>query len=78
KQAPFAPLVPGFAVAPKDPDALAGSVDAHTAAVLLEPIQGESGVHVLPDELLLAARAACDDSGALLIFDEIQCGLGRT
>jgi acetylornithine/succinyldiaminopimelate/putrescine aminotransferase len=46
--------------------------------VLLEPIQGESGIHPLPDELLHAARAACDEAGALLIFDEIQCGMGRT
>jgi acetylornithine/N-succinyldiaminopimelate aminotransferase len=46
--------------------------------VLLEPIQGESGIHPLPDELLHAARAACDETGALLIFDEIQCGMGRT
>jgi acetylornithine/succinyldiaminopimelate/putrescine aminotransferase len=46
--------------------------------VLLEPIQGETGVHVLSDELLAAARLACDDHGAALIFDEIQTGLGRT
>jgi len=46
--------------------------------VLVEPIQGESGVHVLAQELLLAARTACDDHGAALIFDEIQCGMGRT
>jgi acetylornithine/N-succinyldiaminopimelate aminotransferase len=49
-----------------------------TAAVLLEPIQGETGVNVLPDELLRAARAACDRVGAALVFDEIQTGLGRT
>jgi acetylornithine/N-succinyldiaminopimelate aminotransferase len=78
KQAPFAPLVPGFVVAPKDPRALAAAVDGDTAAVLLEPIQGESGVHVLPDELLIAAREACDRTGAALVFDEIQCGMGRT
>jgi len=46
--------------------------------VLLEPIQGESGVNVLADEALAAARAACDEHGAALIFDEIQCGMGRT
>ena len=78
KQAPFAPLVPGFVVAPKDPATLAAAVDEQTAAVLLEPIQGETGIHILPDELLEAARAACDRSGAALIFDEIQCGMGRT
>jgi predicted acetylornithine/succinylornithine family transaminase len=78
KQAPFAPLVPGFVVVPKDPDALARAVDERTAAVLLEPIQGESGVLVLADELLEAARAACDRAGAALVFDEIQTGMGRT
>jgi acetylornithine/N-succinyldiaminopimelate aminotransferase len=78
KQAPFAPLVPGFAVVPKDAAALAGAVDGETAAVLVEPIQGESGIHVLPDELLHAAREACDEVGAALVFDEIQCGMGRT
>ena len=46
--------------------------------MLLEPVQGEGGVHVLPDELLRAAREACDEHGAALIFDEVQCGLGRT
>ncbi len=78
KQAPFAPLVPGFEVVPKDPAALDAAVDSQTSAVLLEPIQGETGIHVLPDELLLAARAACDRAGAALIFDEIQTGMGRT
>jgi predicted acetylornithine/succinylornithine family transaminase len=79
KQAPFAPLVPGFRVVPRnDAEALAAAVSERTAAVLLEPIQGESGIHPLDPELLAAARAACDDHGALLIFDEIQCGMGRT
>ena len=78
KQAPFAPLVPGFLVVPQDPAQLSAAVDEHTAAVLLEPIQGETGINVLSDELLLAARAACDRTGAALIFDEIQCGMGRT
>jgi predicted acetylornithine/succinylornithine family transaminase len=78
KQAPFAPLVPGFVVVPKHPGALADAVDADTAAVLLEPIQGESGIHVLSDELLESAREACDRTGAALIFDEIQTGMGRT
>jgi predicted acetylornithine/succinylornithine family transaminase len=78
KQAPFAPLVPGFEVVPKDPAALDAAVDAETAAVLLEPIQGETGIHVLSDELLQAARDACDRTGAALIFDEIQTGMGRT
>ena len=78
KQAPFAPLVPGFQVVAKDPEALSAAVDADTAAVLLEPIQGETGIHVLSDELLLAAREACDRTGAALIFDEVQTGMGRT
>jgi acetylornithine/N-succinyldiaminopimelate aminotransferase len=78
KQAPFAPLVPGFRVVAAEPDALAGAVDDRTAAVIVEPIQGESGVHVLSGETLAAARAACDEHGAALIFDEVQCGMGRT
>jgi acetylornithine/N-succinyldiaminopimelate aminotransferase len=78
KQAPFAPLVPGFVVVPKDPDALTAAVDETTAAVLLEPIQGETGINVLSDELLRAAREACDGAGAALVFDEIQTGMGRT
>jgi len=78
KQAPFAPLVPGFEVVPKDPEALSAAVDADTAAVLLEPIQGETGIHPLAPVLLRAAREACDRTGAALIFDEIQTGMGRT
>jgi acetylornithine/N-succinyldiaminopimelate aminotransferase len=78
KQAPFAPLVPGFEVVPKDPEALDAAVGADTAAVLLEPIQGETGINVLSDELLQTAREACDRTGAALVFDEIQCGMGRT
>jgi predicted acetylornithine/succinylornithine family transaminase len=78
KQAPFAPLVPGFRVAEPSAAALEAAVDGRTAAVLLEPIQGETGVHVIGEEALAAARAACDRHGAALIFDEIQCGMGRT
>jgi acetylornithine/N-succinyldiaminopimelate aminotransferase len=79
KQAPFAPLVPGFEMVRRDdPDALADAVDESTAAVLLEPVQGEGGVHPISDEVLHAARSACDRAGALLIFDEVQCGMGRT
>jgi predicted acetylornithine/succinylornithine family transaminase len=79
KQAPFAPLVPGFtAVPPDDPDALRAAVTDETAAVLIEAVQGEGGIHPLESGLLEAAREACDDHGALLICDEIQCGLGRT
>jgi acetylornithine/succinyldiaminopimelate/putrescine aminotransferase len=79
KQAPFAPLVPGFTVVPRnDREALVEAVTGDTAAVLLEPIQGESGIHPVDPEVLHAARAACDEHGALLILDEIQCGMGRT
>jgi predicted acetylornithine/succinylornithine family transaminase len=78
KQAPFAPLVPGFEVVAKDPEALSAAVDDQTAAVLLEPIQGETGIHPVSDALLIAAREACDRTGAALIFDEVQTGMGRT
>jgi predicted acetylornithine/succinylornithine family transaminase len=79
KQAPFAPLVPGFVVVPRDdPVALDAAVGGATAAVLLEPVQGESGIWPLSDDMLRTARAACDRAGAALVFDEIQCGMGRT
>jgi acetylornithine/N-succinyldiaminopimelate aminotransferase len=78
KQAPFAPLVPGFIAVEPTADAIAAAVDERTAAVILEPVQGESGVYVLGDDVLRAAREACDAHGATLIFDEVQCGLGRT
>ena len=58
--------------------ALRAAVGANTAAVLIEPIQGEAGVQPISDEALLAAREACDEVGALLILDEIQTGVGRT
>jgi acetylornithine/N-succinyldiaminopimelate aminotransferase len=78
KQAPFAPLVPGFKAVAPTPEALSAAIDERTALVLLEPIQGETGVHVLSEELLTYAREACDTFGAALVFDEIQCGMGRT
>ncbi len=79
KQAPFAPLVPGFVAVPRDdPDALADAVDADTAAVIIEPIQGECGIHPISEEVLRAASEACERNDALLVFDEIQCGMGRT
>jgi acetylornithine/N-succinyldiaminopimelate aminotransferase len=78
KQAPFAPLVPGFVAVEPTAEAIAAAVDDRTAAVLLEPVQGESGIYELDDDVLRAARAACDEHGAALIFDEVQCGLGRT
>jgi acetylornithine/succinyldiaminopimelate/putrescine aminotransferase len=63
---------------PNDLAALVAAVDSETAAVLLEPIQGETGIHILSDDLLVAAREACDRTGAALLFDEIQTGMGRT
>jgi len=73
------PMLPGFLSVPFDnPEALRAAVGESTAAVLIEPIQGEAGIYPLSDETLLAARQACDESGALLIFDEIQTGIGRT
>ncbi len=78
KQAPFAPLVPGFLAVPADADAIRAAVGDDTAAVLLEPIQGETGIHPVPDEVLVAARQACDAAGAALVFDEVQTGMGRT
>jgi acetylornithine/N-succinyldiaminopimelate aminotransferase len=75
KQAPFAPLVPGFRVAPRDGPL---PVDERTAAVIIEPIQGESGIHPIDPRLLRWARELCDEHGALLVIDEIQCGMGRT
>ena len=76
KQAPFAPLVPGFVAV--EPEALPDAVSERTAAVLVETIQGESGVHPLDPDVLRATREACDAAGALLIFDEVQTGMGRT
>jgi len=76
---PFAPLPDGFIHVPiNDTDALRAAVGDRTAAILLEPIQGESGIHPLDDAYLVAAREAADQAGALLILDEIQTGIGRT
>jgi putrescine aminotransferase len=76
---PFAPLVPGFVHVPfGDVAALEAAVDGDTAALILEPIQGENGIRIPPPDYLPAARAACDAHGTLLILDEVQTGLGRT
>src|SRR3989442_1575223 len=76
---PFEPLVPGFEHVPfDDVAALEAAVDGDTAAVVLEAVQGEGGVHVASPEYLPAAREACDRTGALLILDEVQTGMGRT
>jgi acetylornithine/N-succinyldiaminopimelate aminotransferase len=77
--ADFGPPLPGFLTVPRnDASALAEAVGEATAAVMLEPIQGETGVHPLSEEALVAAREACDRRGALLVLDEIQTGMGRT
>jgi acetylornithine/N-succinyldiaminopimelate aminotransferase len=80
KQAPFAPLVPGFTAVPREgpPLPLVHAVSDTTAAVIIEPVQGESGIHPIHPQILAAARDACEEHGALLVFDEIQCGMGRT
>ena len=75
----FAPLVPGFKYVPfNDIGALEMSIDADTCAIMLEPIQGESGINVPSPEYLKGVRRLCDDYGLLLILDEVQTGLGRT
>jgi acetylornithine/N-succinyldiaminopimelate aminotransferase len=73
------PMLAGFRSIPlNDADALRDAVSENTAAVLIEPIQGEAGIYPVSDEAMVAARAACDETGALLILDEIQTGIGRT
>lgn len=79
KQEPFEPLPPGVRFVPYgDTDALRAAVDTDTAAVFLEPIQGENGVVVAPDGYLRAAREITTARGALLVIDEVQTGVGRT
>jgi acetylornithine/LysW-gamma-L-lysine aminotransferase len=76
---PFEPLAGGFEfVEYGDGEAMADAVDGDTAAVLLEPMQGEGGINPAPDGYLSAVREACDDHGAAMIVDEIQTGVGRT
>lgn len=75
----FEPLVPGFKHVPyNDLHALARALDNRTAAVLVEPIQGEGGVNVPDDDYLPGLRKLCDEAGVLLILDEVQTGMGRT
>ncbi|MBZ5534460.1 MAG: aspartate aminotransferase family protein [Acidobacteriia bacterium] len=76
---PFEPLIPGIRFVPaNDAAALQAAVNEKACALIMEPIQGEGGIRVLNREFLGAARSLCDRHGALLIFDEVQCGLGRT
>lgn len=75
---PFRPLNEAAFIPYNDIEALKAAVTAETGAVILEPVQGEAGVYVADAEFLRAARQICDDRGALLIFDEVQTGFGRT
>jgi acetylornithine/N-succinyldiaminopimelate aminotransferase len=75
----FGPLLPGFTQIPfGDHDALRAALTDKVAAVILEPVQGEGGIIPVPDQCLKGLRDLCDETGALLIFDEVQCGMGRT
>ena len=78
-QQPFEPLMPGVRFAQfNDPDSAAAAITDDVCAVIVEPVQGEGGVHPATPEFLQAVRDLCDQHDALLIFDEVQCGLGRT
>ncbi len=78
-QAAFRPLLPDVHIAPfNDVEAAQRMIGPETCAVFVEPVQGEGGIHPATPEFLAALRAACDRWGALLVFDEIQCGMGRT
>jgi len=75
----FGPLLPGFVHVPfGDHAALEAAIDDTTAAIMVEPVQGEGGIVPLPDQCLKGMRDLCDQHGILLVFDEIQCGMGRT
>ncbi|WP_170370859.1 aspartate aminotransferase family protein [Ruegeria arenilitoris] len=75
----FGPLLPGFVhVAFGDLDGVTNAISDKTAAIMIEPIQGEGGIRPVPDVELKALRQICDDNGLLLILDEVQCGVGRT
>ena len=78
-QKPFAPLIPGFKHVPlNDLEALKAAVDDTSCAIMMEPVQGESGVNPANVEYVKAVKKLCDEKGLLLIFDEIQTGIGRT
>ncbi len=75
----FGPLLPGFVhLEFGDHDALTAAITDTTAAILIEPVQGEGGIRPVPDQCLKGLRDLCDERGLLLIFDEVQCGVGRT
>ena len=76
---PFEPLLPNVQIVPLgDRDAATRAITERTAAVIIEPVQGEGGVRPVPDEFLVFLRELCTQTGTALIFDEVQCGLGRT
>ena len=75
----FGPLLPGFVhVKWNDHDAIEAAISDKTAAIMIEPIQGEGGIRPVPEQCLKGLRDLCDEHGLLLIFDEVQCGVGRT
>ena len=75
----FGPLLPGFKQLKwADIDAVRAAISDQTCAVMIEPVQGEGGIRVAPDQFLKDLRALCDATGTLLILDEVQCGMGRT
>lgn len=75
----FGPLLPGFTQVPwGDEAALKAAITDTTAAIMVEPVQGEGGIRPMPDACLKGLRALCDEHGLLLILDEVQCGMGRT
>ena len=75
----FGPLLPGFVHLPfADHDSVASAITDKTAAIMVEPVQGEGGIIPLPDACLKGLRDLCDEHGVLLILDEVQCGVGRT
>ncbi|MCP3968749.1 MAG: aspartate aminotransferase family protein [Rhodobacteraceae bacterium] len=75
----FGPLLPGFThLELGDMDALSAAICDRTAAIIVEPVQGEGGIIPVADQVLRDMRALCDEHGALLILDEVQCGMGRT
>ncbi len=75
----FGPVLPGFTQVPfADHDALRAVVTDETCAILIEPIQGEGGIMPIPDQCMKGIRDLCDETGTLLILDEVQCGVGRT
>ncbi|PZR00094.1 MAG: acetylornithine transaminase [Cereibacter sphaeroides] len=75
----FGPLIPGFRQLPfSDEAAFRAAISEKTAAVIVEPIQGEGGIRALPDSYMKLLRTLCDRTGALLVLDEVQCGMGRT